>query len=166
MKAMLARPLRSLGLIPTLMAVAVLALAATGHTVAQEALEELRFPGDPAEHKVVYQFNKADPDYHDAVLFSVGAMLRKYGDNIEIAVVAFGPGIHILGKNPGRPVSDEVKQRVSSLAQYGVRFVACGNTMKSLGWTDEDLLPFAEIEEVGAASLLELQEQGYSYISW
>lgn len=133
---------------------------------AQEGTDELRFPGDPAEHKVVYQFNKADQDYHSAVLFSVGAMLRKYGDNIEIAVVAFGPGIHILGKNPGRPVSDETKARVSSLSQYGVRFIACGNTMKSLKWSEEDIVPFAEVVEVGAAALLELQEEGYSYISW
>lgn len=143
-----------------------LGLAGIPRVQAQEGTDELRFPGDPAEHKVVYQFNKADQAYHDAVLFSVGAMLRKYGDNIEIAVVAFGPGIHILAKNPGRPVSDEVRQRVSSLSQYGVRFIACGNTMKALNWGDDDILPFAEVVEVGAAALLELQEDGYVYISW
>lgn len=128
--------------------------------------DELRFPGDEPTHKVVYQFNKAEPEYHNAVLFSVGAMLRKYGDDIKIVVTAIGPGIHILAKTPGRPVSDEVKQRVSSLAQYGVEFHACGNTMKSLGWTEDALLPFANYVEVGAADLMELQEQGYAYISW
>jgi intracellular sulfur oxidation DsrE/DsrF family protein len=128
--------------------------------------EALRFPGDPAEHKIVYQFNQADPDYHNAVLFSVGAMLRKWGDNIDIVVVGIGPGIHILGKNPGRPVSEDIKQRVSSLSQYGVKFHACGNTMKALKWSEEDLLPFAEVVEVGASDLMELQEQGYTYISW
>ena len=100
------------------------------------------------------------------VLFSVGAMLRKYGDNVQIAVVAIGPGIHILGKRPERTVPKLIQQRVSSLAQYGVKFIACGNTMKSLGWTENDLLPFAEMTEVGAAALMELQEQGYAYISW
>lgn len=128
--------------------------------------EELRFPGEEADHKVVYQFNKADEDYHKAVLFSVGAMLRKYGDNIHIVVTAIGPGIHILAKNPKRPVSKETKERVSSLALYGVEFHACGNTLKSLKWTEKDVLDFAEIVEVGAADLMELQEQGYSYLSW
>lgn len=143
------------------------ALLAVGPAAAQEgSADELRFPGDPAEHKLVYQFNKADPDYHNHVLFSAGAMLRKYGDNVKIVVVAFGPGIHILGKTPERPVSEEIKQRVSSLAQYGVEFHACGNTMKSLGWTEEDLVPFASVVEVGAADLMELQEQGFAYISW
>lgn len=128
--------------------------------------EDLRFPGDPAEHKLVYQFNKADADYHNAVMFSVGAMLRKWEDNIEIVVVGIGPGIHILAKNPTRPVSEEIRQRVSSLSQYGVEFHACGNTMKALGWQKDDLLPFVKVVEVGASDLMELQEKGYSYISW
>jgi intracellular sulfur oxidation DsrE/DsrF family protein len=131
-----------------------------------EAAEELRFPGDPADNKVVYQFNKADEAYHNAVLFSVGAMLRKYGDNIHIVVVGIGPGIHILAKKPERPVSNEVRQRVASLLQYGVEFHACGNTMKALGWTEKDVLESAKIVEVGAADLMELQQQGYAYISW
>lgn len=142
------------------------ALLGSGTVQAQETVDDLHFPGDEPEHKVVYQFNKADPDYQNHVLFSVGAMLRKYGDNVKIVVVAFGPGIHILGKEPKRPVSEEIKQRVSSLAQYGVEFHACGNTMKSLNWTEEDLHDFAQVVEVGAADLMELQEQGYSYISW
>lgn len=148
-------------------AAAALGLAGAGRALAQEdAADSLRFPGDPAEHKVVYQFNKADEDYMEHVLFSVGAMLRKYSDNVDIAVVAIGPGIHILGKRPERPVPKLLRQRVSSLAQYGVVFYACGNTMKSLGWTESDLLPFARYVEVGAAQLMELQEQGYAYISW
>jgi len=142
-------------------------LAAVGWTALGAAqAEELRFPGEDPTHKVVYQFNKAEPEYHNAVLFSVGAMLRKYGDDIKIVVTAIGPGIHILAKTPGRPVSDEVKQRVASLAQYGVEFHACGNTLTSLGWTEDALLPFAKYVEVGAADLMELQEQGYAYISW
>lgn len=141
----------------------VLGLAVVG---VSQAEEELRFPGDPPEHKLVYQFNKADEEYQKHVLFSVGAMLRKWGDNISIVVVGIGPGIHILGKHPGRPVSEEIRQRVASLAQYGVEFHACGNTMKSLKWEEKDILPFAKIVEVGASDLMELQEQGYSYISW
>ncbi|WP_455385019.1 DsrE family protein [Acidihalobacter prosperus] len=133
---------------------------------AAQAADELRFPGDPAAHKVVYQFNKSDADYQEHVLFSVGALLRAYPDNVDIVVVAFGPGIHILGKRPQRAVSEVTRQRVSSLAQYGVQFHACGNTMKSLKWTEADLLPFAKRVEVGAADLMELQEKGYAYISW
>ena len=131
-----------------------------------EDSESMRFPGDPTDHNVVFQFNKADQDYHNAVLFAVGEMLRKYGDNITIVVTVFGQGIHILAEKPIRHVSAHNRQKIQSLADYGVKFHACGNTMKSLGWTEEDMLPFAEIVKVGAADIMELQEQGYSYLSW
>jgi len=146
--------------------VALFCWGIAGMAFAVDADEELRFPGDPSDHKLVYQFNKADEAYQKAVLFSVGAMLRKYGDNIHIVVVAIGPGLHILAREPGRPVSEETRQRVSSLSQYGVEFHACGNTMKALGWEAKDILPFAGIVEVGASDLMELQEDGYAYISW
>jgi intracellular sulfur oxidation DsrE/DsrF family protein len=151
-------------------ALAGLGVAALGSRQASaqsdDGLDELRFPGDEPEHKVVYQFNHADLGYQDHVIFSVGEMLRKYGDNVKIVVVAFAEGIHILGKHPGREVKEEIRQRVSSLAHYGVEFHACGNTMKSLNWTEKDLVDFAQVVQVGAADLMELQEQGYSYISW
>jgi len=130
------------------------------------SVDDLHFPGDEPEHKVVYQFNHSSIDYQDHVIFSVGEILRKYGDNVKIVVVAFAEGIHILGKNPGRVVKEEIRQRVSSLAHYGVEFHACGNTMKSLNWTEEDMVDFAKVVQVGAADLMELQEKGYSYISW
>lgn len=121
---------------------------------------------DDPVHKLVYQFNKADPEYMEHVLFSVGAMLRKYGDDVHLVVTAIGPGLHILAKKPERPISNIIHQRVSSLAAYGVSFHACGNTMKALGWEKDDMLEFAEIVEIGADDLMLLQEQGYSYLSW
>lgn len=127
---------------------------------------ELRFPGEDPKHKVVYQFNKADPEYHEHVIFSVGAMLRQYNDDIRIVVTAIGPGIHILLKKPRRPVSQTIREKVASLAQYGVEFHACGNTLGALKLTEADLLPFARFVQVGAADIMELQEQGYSYLSW
>jgi intracellular sulfur oxidation DsrE/DsrF family protein len=126
-----------------------------------------RFPGDPPEHRVVYQLNRADNDYIGHILNSVGAMLTKYADNVAIAVVVFGPGIHLLARAPKRPVAAPLRQRVLSQARdYGVRFIACGNTMKTLGWGERDIVDVATIEEVGAAALMELQEQGYAYVAW
>ena len=125
-----------------------------------------RFPGDPPEHFVVYQINKPEAEYHDHIVFSVGAMLRQYGDNIKIAVVAFGPGIHVLLKKPRRPVTQTVREKIISLSTYGVDFYACGNTLKSLKLTDKDVVPVAKVVEVGASTLMELQKQGYAYISW
>jgi len=121
---------------------------------------------DSSPHKVVYQLNKADPEYHNHILFSVGAVLRKYGDDVEIVVEVFAEGIHLLAKNPKRPVSEKIKQKVRSLADYGVAFHACYNTMKSLQWEQKDMVDFAKVVPSGADDLMLLQEQGFSYISW
>ena len=146
------------------------ALAATRSRAAETPATKTtteRFPGDPPEHKVVYQLNRADGDYIEAILNSVGAMIGKYQDNVAIAVVVFGPGIHLLARQPGRPVAPTQRQRVlSHLRDYGVEYVACGNTMKTLGWTAKDMIDGIEVEEVGAAALMERQEQGYAYIAW
>jgi intracellular sulfur oxidation DsrE/DsrF family protein len=128
---------------------------------------EDRMPGDPPEHHIVYQLNQADPEIIEHILGSVGAMLGKYEDNVAIVVVAFGPGIHLLARQPRRPVPAALRDRAAGQARdYQVRFVACGNTMQALGWTAADMLPFVKVEAVGAAVLMELQEQGYAYLAW
>ncbi len=141
----------------------VLALAAGTGAAAEDSL---RFPGDPASHRLVYQLNRGEPEYQTAVFNSVRAVLQKYGDDVDVAVVVIGPAIHVLAKEPRQPVPEELRQRAESFAFYGVEFFACGNTLSSLGWTEVDVRPFAEVAEVGAAKLMELQEQGYAYIAW
>ncbi|MGB5439751.1 MAG: DsrE family protein [Gammaproteobacteria bacterium] len=121
---------------------------------------------DASAHRIVYQLNSADPDYLQHVLFSAGELLRKYGDDVEIVIAAFGPGLHLIGKHPGRPVPAELQQRASSLAQYGVAFHACGNTMKSLGWTEKDLFEYARVVPIGVDDIMQLQEKGFTYLSW
>ncbi len=121
---------------------------------------------DSSAHRIVYQCNKADPEYLGHVLFSAGELLRKYGDDIEIVIAAFGPGLHLIGKLPARPVPPALQQSAGSLAEYGVAFHACGNTMKSLGWTEKDLLPFARVVPIGVDDIMLLQEQGFAYMSW
>jgi intracellular sulfur oxidation DsrE/DsrF family protein len=124
-------------------------------------------PGDDAPHKIVYQLNHHEPEYQEAIFNSISAMLKKYVDDVAIAVVVWGPGIHLLAKEPQRPVPEILQQRARSMAQaYGVRFIACGNTMHTVGWTNADMLDFATVEDVGAAAVMELQERGYAYLAW
>ena len=121
---------------------------------------------DSSEHRIVYQCNKADPDYLQHILFSAGELIRKYGDDVEVIVGVFGPGLHLIAKHPQRAIPPELQQRATSLADYGVAFHACGNTMKSLGWTEKNLLPFAKVVPIGVDDIMQLQEQGYAYMSW
>jgi intracellular sulfur oxidation DsrE/DsrF family protein len=126
-----------------------------------------RFPGDPAEHKVAYMFNQADLAYQTSVLNSIQAMVKTYGDNVSIAVVAIGPGIHVLAKSPKRAVDKDIADRVDNFAKsYKVRFIACGNTMTTVGYAQSDMKPFTEYALVGAAALMRLQETGHKAIFW
>lgn len=126
-----------------------------------------RFPGDPAEHKAVYMWNSADKSYQISILNSIQAMIKRYGDNVDIAVVAIGPGLHVLAKEPKRKVDPLTYERIGSFAKdYNVRWIACGNTMNTIGWSDSNMRPFAEYAEVGAAALMELQEEGYKPLIW
>lgn len=136
-----------------------------GFRTAQAHHTETHFE-DKSEHMVVYQCNEADPHYWESILFSAGEILRKYGDNAEIVISCFGPGLQILAKRPNRPVPAVVQERVASLADYGVSFHACGNTLKSLKWTEADLVDFAVHVPIGADDIMLLQEQGFAYIRW
>jgi len=146
------------------------ALAAAGGAVATapaSASASASATGSDAPHKIVYQLNRSDEAYQEAIFNSISALLKKYVDDVAIAVVVWGPGIHLLAKQPKRPVPQLHQQRVRGMAEaYGVRFIACGNTMHTVGWDKTDMLEFAEVEEVGAAAVMELQEQGYAYLAW
>ncbi|ODV05947.1 MAG: hypothetical protein ABT20_13310 [Rubrivivax sp. SCN 70-15] len=143
-------------------------IAASAATPAAPAAQPReRFPGDPPEHHLVYQLNHIEAEYIEHILGSVGAMIGKYGDNVGLAVVVFARGIHLLAKKPLRPVPQALRERARSQARdYGVRFVACGNTMQTLGWTAADMVDFADVEPIGAATIMELQEKGWAYIAW
>lgn len=148
-----------------LMRIALLVWVWVFSVAAHANQDDMHFPGE-ASHHIVFQCVRADSEYLSHLLFSVGELVRKYGDDIEIVVTCVGPGLHLLGKHPGRPVSKELQQHASSLAAYGVSFHACGNTMKGLHWTSDDLLDFAEVVPIGVEDILLLQERGFGYMAW
>ncbi|HBE93297.1 MAG TPA: hypothetical protein DDW55_12550 [Gammaproteobacteria bacterium] len=150
-----------------LLLTAVISLPLSGNAEDSASTDdELLFPGEDTNNKLVYQFNKSDETYQLAVLNTIRNMLRKYGDDIKIVVSAMGSGIHILLKEPGVPVVPAIRDQVESLAFYGVEFHACGNTLITLHKEDKDVVDFATVVEAGVGDLMELQQQGYAYISW
>jgi intracellular sulfur oxidation DsrE/DsrF family protein len=146
---------------------ALTAASTNAHAGAPAAPASKQSGAEGTTHKIVYQLNQADDAYQNAIFNSISALLTKYVDDISIAVVVWGPGIHLLAKNPKRPVPKLYQQRVRSMAEsYGVKFIACGNTMHTVGWTQADMLEFAQVEDVGAAAVMELQGKGYAYLAW
>lgn len=129
--------------------------------------DPLAMPGDEPDVKVLYQFNKGDPEYQGHIMHSASVLLRHYDNQVGIVLECFGPGVHVLLKDPQRPVDPDVRQRVVSLASYGVSFHACGETLKALGLERDALIDEADYVASGVVDMVELQrQQGYTYVAW
>jgi len=82
-------------------------------------------------------------------------------DNVEIEIVAYGPGLGLLTPK------NKQAARVKSLAMQNITFSACQNTMNKVKKKKGHLPKLTEgVGQVkaGVARIMELQEQGYAYI--
>jgi hypothetical protein len=114
------------------------------------------------KHKVVIQVSSGDPVTQKIAINNAVNVQKHYGmDNIKIEVVAYGPGLSVLTKK------SKESARISSLAMQNITFSACGNTMKKIerktGKTPV-LSKGVRVVPGGLVRIIELQEQGYSYI--
>lgn len=118
--------------------------------------------GDEEIHKLVIQVSTDDVRTQNIALNNAVNLQQALGqDNIIIEIVAYGPGLSML--TPMSPVS----KRVPSLAMQDITFSACGNTKKAIEKKSGKkvvLVEGVEIVQAGVLRIMELQEQGYSYI--
>ncbi len=126
--------------------------------VAQAASEE-----EFEVHKLVIQMNKGNPEIQAEVLSNIVNISKFYGiDNVEIELVAYGPGIYFLTKE------SEFRKRVESLMLQDVTFTACGDTIKTLKRTkgiELNLIDDVVVVKNGVPRMMWLQEHGFSYLS-
>ncbi len=78
-------------------------------------------------HKIVIQVSTDDPRTQKIALNNAVNLQKYYGmDNVEIEVVAYGPGLGLF------TTKSKQDKRISSLAMQDITFSACGNTMKKV----------------------------------
>ena len=112
--------------------------------------------------KVVYHVSELEK-----VGFAIGNMrnhIEGVGGpgNVELVLVAHGPALKAFHD---MSADATLMDRVAALQSDGVRFEACGNTMKAQGVALDDLLDgFAQRDEGGVVRIAQLQSQGYVYI--
>jgi hypothetical protein len=100
-----------------------------------------------------------DEEVHH-VLSSANNVLKFYGpENVEMRIVAYYKGIRALKKS-----EKEIAVRVDALMQYGVEFVACGNTMRTYKMKESELIEGSEIVTAGIVEMLERVKEGWIYI--
>jgi hypothetical protein len=89
---------------------------------------------------------------------------EKNGDTVIIEIVAYGPGLHML-RDDTSPVKDRLKNFKAGMPN--VTFSACGVTRAGMAKAEGKEIPIvaeATVVPSGAVRLMELQEQGYSYV--
>jgi uncharacterized protein len=121
----------------------------------------------PKAHRLVLQVNSNDPATMNLALNNASNVEQTYkdlGEKVEIEIVAFGPGLHML-----RDDTSPVKERLKAMASKStaISFKACDNTRENMGKAEAKAIPLvAEATSVksGVVRLMELQEQGWSYV--
>ena len=112
--------------------------------------------------KLVIQISDSDPSKQHLALSNVYNLQKYYGlDNIEIEVVAYGPGISLL-----YPEGKEAS-RVRSLMAQDVIFTGCQNTLDTIKTKigkEPELIDDVEVVRAGIARIIELQDEGYRYL--
>ncbi len=133
------------------------ALPVQAQTVGAKAIDAVG-GNSLAEHHIVLQETDSDLQRQTLVLNVASNLLQAYGDNVDIEIVAFGPGITLLFAN------NEHAKRIGSLAQQGVRFSACMNSLKNatqrLGY-EPKLNPVAKKVPAGIVRVIDLVDAGY-----
>jgi intracellular sulfur oxidation DsrE/DsrF family protein len=113
-------------------------------------------------NKIVIQVSTDDPRTQKIALNNAVNLQKLYGiDNIQIEIVAYGPGLGLMTTKSGQA------SRVTSLAMQDITFSACGNTMKKVAKKSgkmPELLEGVGQVTAGVARIMELQQQGYAYI--
>ena len=119
------------------------------------------------EHRVVIQVTQNDPALMNIALNNAQNLMTHYqtkGEQVQIEFVAYGPGLHML-RNDTSPVKDRLS--TFALQNPKVVFSGCGNTLNNQSKQEGkelSLVSEARIVQTGIARVMELQEQGWSYV--
>lgn len=118
-------------------------------------------PGWDNPRRIVLQMTTDDAKRVNGILNNAVNLQKFYGtDNVKVAVVAFSAGVRPLLKQ-----DSPVAERVASLLQYDVEFIACGNTLATWEKTEADVLPGVTVTTAGIAEIIERQLQGWHVVA-
>src|SRR5580700_4794994 len=132
-----------------------LASAAPAHGLAKKA------------HRLILQVNSSEPAMMNLALNNATNVEQYYkdlGEKVEIEIVTFGPGLNML-----RDDTSLVKDRIKAIADKSrsISFKACGNTQDNMHKAENKDIPLvaqATLVKSGVVRVMELQEQGWTYV--
>jgi uncharacterized protein len=122
---------------------------------------------DKKPHRLILQVNSNEPAMMNLALNNATNVVQYYrdlGENVAIDIVTFGPGLHML-----RDDTSPVKARIKAISEStpSIAFEACANTRENMSKAESKEVPLileAKVVKSGVVRVMELQEQGWTYV--
>jgi intracellular sulfur oxidation DsrE/DsrF family protein len=120
-------------------------------------------------HRLVIQVDQNDPAVMNLALNNATNVIEYYrakGEDVNVDVVTYGPGLHMLRADTS-PVKDRIRTLKDSAFPSKIQFSACNNTKEGMEKKEGqpiNVLSEAVLVPSGVARLMELQEKGWSYV--
>lgn len=112
-----------------------------------------------ARNRVVMQVSDNDPGKWNLALNNAHNLQQALGaKNVEIEIVAYGPGIAML------KAESIVGNRVDDAVKAGVTLAACENTMHAQKLTKNDMLDRITYVPGGVVEIMKREQEGWAYI--
>lgn len=138
-----------------LSSLAALALFAALSLAAPAALAD----NATTKNHVVLQVSDNDPGKWNLALNNARNLQTDLGaQNVEIEIVAYGPGISML------KAESVVGNRIGEALKSGVNVSACQNTMRGQKLTKADMLEGIAYVPAGVVEIMQRQQQGWAYL--
>jgi intracellular sulfur oxidation DsrE/DsrF family protein len=118
---------------------------------------------------MLIQVDQNDPAVMNLALNNATNVIDYYrakGEEVSVDLVTFGPGLNML-RADASPVQDRIKQLKDYAFPSTIQFSACNNTKEGMEKKEGhpvNLLSQAVLVSSGVVHLIEMQEQGWSYI--
>jgi intracellular sulfur oxidation DsrE/DsrF family protein len=124
---------------------------------------------DAKSHRVSIQVDQNDPQVMNLALNNASNVIEYYrgkNEDVDIDIVTYGPGLHML-RDDTSPVKDRIKHLKELTFPGKIQFSACNNTKQGMEKAEGkavSIISDATLVPSGVVHLMELQEQGWSYV--
>lgn len=145
----------------------MLGIAASALAAVPVLMTKARAEPSAAPHRVAMQVDTNDAATMNLALNNAKNIVEYYAarkEEVAIEIVTYGPGLHMLRADTS-PVKERLQSFAASMPQ--IKYSACDNTKRGMEKSEGKeipLLPQAVVVPAGVVRLMELQEQGWSYI--
>ncbi|CAN7198420.1 DsrE family protein [Polaromonas sp. LjRoot131] len=108
---------------------------------------------------IVIQVSDNDPAKWNLALNNAKNLQDDVGAaNVEIEIVAYGPGINML------KLESPTGSRIADAAKAGIKVTACENTMRGQKLGKDDMLAGISYVPAGVTEIMKKQHEGWAYL--